>query len=149
MSSFASSLSTATSLGRIALGLGFIAAPSALGERWIGGVANADGSTVAVRGVGVRDVALGAATLGTLRATGPDGVGFAVLTALTVAVDLTDAASTWAVRDELPDAASSAGLALAAAAAGVVVLATRGRGAVEEDGDRRAVLEVLEDVTEE
>lgn len=126
----ARSISTALAAGRIALGLAFVAAPTAAGSRWIGGVARSDGARVMTRAMGIRDVALGAATLGTLRATGTEGTGFKVLTVLGVLTDSVDCAATLAAGDELPQRWASAAVAAGAAAAGVAVLAAPGA-----DGD--------------
>lgn len=115
-------LATALAAGRIAFGLAFVAAPGATGRNWIGGVADADGTKIAVRGLGIRDVAVGAATLGTLRATGTGGQGFKVLTGLGIACDLVDALSTFASRDEVPNPWVSIGVAAGAAATGAAIL---------------------------
>lgn len=122
----ATALASTLASGRIALGLGMVAAPGPVGGRWIGRVAGGSGAAIAVRGLGVRDVALGAATLGTMRATGTTGTGFRVLTGLGVLVDLVDVVSTLAAGDEVPDAKVSAMVAGAAAATGVAVLALAG-----------------------
>lgn len=117
-------LTTALAAGRIGIGLAAVAAPGWMGGIWVGRVAKRPDAQVMVRAFGVRDIALGAATLGALRAAGPGGVGFRVLTGLGVAVDLVDAASTLAARDDLPDARVSAGVAGLAAATGVAILAS-------------------------
>lgn len=118
-----SALASTLAYGRIALGLGMVAAPGPVGGRWIGRAAGGSDAAIAVRGLGVRDVALGAATLGTMRATGTSGTGFKVLTGLGVLVDLVDVASTLAAGDDVPDAKLSAAVAGAAAATGIAVLA--------------------------
>ena len=126
----ARTITTALAAGRIALGLAFVAAPTAVGGRWIGGVARSDGARVMTRAMGIRDVALGAATLGTLRATGTDGTGFRVLTGLGILTDSVDCVATLAAGDELPARWASVAVAGGAAAAGVAVL-----GAARADGD--------------
>lgn len=125
----AAALSTALSYGRIALGLGLAVAPERVGGPWIGRAAAGRDAQVAVRGLGIRDVALGAATLGTVRATGTGGTGFRVLTGLTALVDTVDCVSTLAAGDEVPGAAGSAAVAGGAALTGLAVLALAGRGA--------------------
>ncbi len=45
--------------GRVALGLGLVAAPVALGRPWIGAVADDAGGQVALRALGIRDALLG------------------------------------------------------------------------------------------
>lgn len=119
-------LSTALALGRIGLGLAFVAAPEQTGGRWIGGVARSSGGQVMTRAMGIRDAALGAASLGTLRATGTGGTGFKVLTGLGIMVDVVDCAATLAAGDEVPDGRVSAAIAAGAAAMGAAVLATSG-----------------------
>jgi hypothetical protein len=121
-------LSTALALGRIGLGLAFVAAPEQTGGRWIGGVARSTGAQVMVRAMGIRDAALGAATLGTLRATGTGGTGFKVLTGLGIVVDVVDCVATLTAGDEVPNGRLSAAIAGGAAATGVAVLATSGDG---------------------
>lgn len=116
-------LATTLAAGRIALGLALVADPGRVGGRWIGRAAKSRDTQIAVRGLGIRDVALGAATMGTMRATGTDGVGFKVLTGLGVLVDLVDVASTLVAGDDVPGAVTSAAVAGVAAATGVAVLA--------------------------
>jgi hypothetical protein len=117
---------TALNAGRIAVGLAFLLSPSSMGRRWFGTAAETPGGQVAVRAFGVRDAALGAATIGTLRATGVSGTGFAVLAGLGIAVDVVDAAATLAAWRALPGSGRAvAGVALGAAAAGASVLASR------------------------
>ena len=45
--------------GRLAIGLGMLAAPTALGEPWVGASAREDGGKVVVRSLGAREVLLG------------------------------------------------------------------------------------------
>ena len=98
--------------GRIVIGSGFVAAPEAVGQSWIGDAANADGGIMA-RAFGGRDIALGAATLIAAR----DPKILAPLLALGVMVDSIDCAATLAAGDKIPDRARyvSAGLAAGAA----------------------------------
>lgn len=116
-------LASALAYGRIALGAAMVVAPGPVGGRWIGRAAGGADAAIAVRGLGIRDVALGAATLGTMKATGTSGTGFKVLTGLGIAVDLVDVASTLAAGDDVPDAKVSAAVAGLAAATGAAVLA--------------------------
>ncbi len=95
-------LMTALSVGRILVGLGMTAAPGPAGRGWIGRSAEQPDVQIMVRGLGIRDLALGAATLGTLKATGTRGTGFRTLAALGVAVDLVDAVSTVGARNTIP-----------------------------------------------
>ncbi|HWD65542.1 MAG TPA: hypothetical protein VG405_10235 [Solirubrobacteraceae bacterium] len=54
------SLARALGLARIAFGLGLIAQPERLATPWIGREAKGPGAQVAVRGLGARDLVLGA-----------------------------------------------------------------------------------------
>ena len=119
-------LAKALALGRIAIGVGLVVAPGPVGGRWIGRAAGGRDAQIAVRGLGIRDVALGAATMGTMRATGTGGTGFKVLTGLGIAVDVVDVASTLAAGEDVPDAKVSAAVAGLAAVTGAAVLALSG-----------------------
>ena len=117
---------TGLNAGRVVIGLAMVAAPAAAGQGWFGVVAREPGGQAAVRALGIREVALGAATIGTLRATGPSGTGFAVLAGLGIAVDAVDAVATAAAWRALPGTGKAVlGIALGAAATGIAVLAGR------------------------
>ncbi len=45
--------------GRVAVGLGLVVAPGALGRGWVGGAADDAGGRVALRALGIRDALLG------------------------------------------------------------------------------------------
>lgn len=107
--------------GRIAIGLAFVADPERAGERWVGeGVAGADGGVMG-RAFGVRDFALGTATL----AAQARGDGYRPLLALGIACDAVDFAATLMAGDRIPPRARQVTAAVAAAAAlnGVLLLA--------------------------
>lgn len=116
-------LASTLAVGRVGMGLAGIVAPVWFGGIWVGRAARRADVGVMVRAFGVRDVALGLATLGALRAGGSDGPGFRALTTLGIGVDVVDTASTLAARDDIPNAGFSAGVAAAAAATGAAVLA--------------------------
>ena len=116
-------LTTALQTGRIGIGLAAVVAPSWVGRQWIGRVGAQPDAQVMTRAFGIRDVALGAATLGAMRSAGTDGVGFRVLSGLGVLVDLVDAASAGAARDHIPGAGQTMALAGSAALTGAAVLA--------------------------
>jgi len=99
-------------VGRIVIGVAFVAAPEAVGKSWIGDAANADGGVMA-RAFGGRDIALGAATLIAAR----DAKTLAPLLALGAMVDAIDCAGTLAAGDKIPDRARYASAAVAAGAA--------------------------------
>jgi hypothetical protein len=106
-------------LGRVVLGAGLLLAPSRLGRPWLGAVADRPGTQVALRGLGARDVILGAIALHLL---GRGPAGGRALQACALA-DAVDAGATLAVIRELPPlgAAGVAVLAAGATAAEVAV----------------------------
>lgn len=115
-------LTTALQAGRIGIGLAAVVAPSYVGRQWIGRVGAQPDAQVMTRAFGIRDVALGAATLGAMRSAGTDGVGFRVLSGLGVLVDLVDAASAAAAREHIPGAGQTMAIAGGAALTGAAVL---------------------------
>ena len=98
--------------GRIAIGAAFVADPERAGERWVGeGVAGADGGVLG-RAFGVRDFAIGAATL----AAQARGDGYRTLLALGIACDAVDLAATLLAGDRIPPRARQVTAAVAAGA---------------------------------
>lgn len=121
-------LTTLVAGSRVAIGLGLLAAPEQVGGSWLGRTASQAPTKVAVRGLGARDLALGLAQLGALRATGSSGTGLAVLTGLAAACDTVDALTTAAAGDELPGGGTtSVAVASAGALLGVISLLSRPR----------------------
>lgn len=111
--------------GRIAIGLAFVADPGRAGERWVGEeVAGADGGVMG-RAFGVRDFALGTATL----AAQARGGGYRTLLALGIACDVVDCAATVMAGDRIPPRARQVTAAVAAGAAlnGALLLAAEAR----------------------
>lgn len=110
--------------GRIAVGVAFLANTEQASSRWIGDeAAGADGGVMA-RAFGVRDVALGAATISAAR-----GGNLRTLLALGILCDVVDCAATLAAGERIPQQARVVSAAVAAGAAlnGVALLAaTRG-----------------------
>jgi hypothetical protein len=105
----------------MAIGSAFVVDPARAGERWVGpGQAVADGGVMA-RAFGVRDLALGAATI----AAQAHGGGYRTLLALGVLCDAVDCAATVAAGDRIPPQARQVTAAVAAAAAvnGLLLLA--------------------------
>ncbi len=101
--------------GRIAFGVGLLAAPGRLGESWIGEPAEHPAVHIAFRALGARDIALAAgAVLAVTRGT-PSRPWLA----LTVASDLVDLAATLAAGDRVPERARKGTVALAGGAAAV------------------------------
>jgi hypothetical protein len=98
--------------GRIALGLGMVAAPEAATRPWLGEDAGRAGVQALTRMLGARDVILGFLTVHT--AARP-GVGPRTLATVALA-DVVDAAAVSAVRDRLPSGATGV-IALAAGSA--------------------------------
>jgi hypothetical protein len=114
-------LITTFAVGRIAFGLGLVAAPERLAGRWIGDDARRGPVKIAIRGLGARDIALSA---GMLVAMG-DADRLAPWLAVTIGSDLTDMAATIAApAGQLPPNArwGTAALAGGAAAAGTALL---------------------------
>lgn len=98
---------------RIAIGLALFVAPRQAARRWVGDVVDHAGTRMALRGLGARDVALGAGLLASLEAAGPT---HRWLEAGAVA-DLADAAAVVIARDERPAGIVVATLGIAGGAA--------------------------------
>lgn len=94
-------LITGFALGRIAFGLGLLAAPERVARGWIGDDAGRPAVKVAVRGLGARDVGLSA---GALALAGEGGRARPWLVAA-VACDCVDVAATIAAGDALSERA--------------------------------------------
>ena len=99
--------------GRIAIGAACVVAPRAAGALWIDGDARRPGTTVFARALGARDVLLGGMILHTV--DNPE-VAPRWLSA-TAACDAVDFSAASAVREDLPKARGTFGLALAGGAA--------------------------------
>jgi hypothetical protein len=99
---------------RVAIGIGFLVAPRALGGRWFGDEATRPIAALVTRMVAARDLALGA---GMLRALGR-GESVRPWFALAVGVDAVDGLSALAARKHLPKWTVAA--TVASASAGVV-----------------------------
>jgi hypothetical protein len=100
-------------LGRIAFGVGLVAAPDRVASGWVGADAERPGAKVAIRGLGARDIALAVgAALAAHRgeAVRPWLIGC-------VACDLGDIGATLAGGDSLPARGRWGTVALAGAAA--------------------------------
>jgi hypothetical protein len=109
-------------VGRVLFGIALVARPEQTSRRWLGGAAGTAGTQVAVRGLGIRDLMLGAMTLHTLShpQIGPRWVATCAVN------DAVDLVATYAGRDELP----SSGVAGTVALAGGTVAASLGIAAV-------------------
>lgn len=106
-------------VGRVLFGIALVARPEQTTKRWLGGGAATAATQTAVRGLGIRDLILGAITLHTLNhpEVGPRWVA-------TCAVgDTVDLLATVAARDELPSSGviGTAALAGGTAAASIVI----------------------------
>ena len=119
----ASSLGTALNVGRIAYGIAAVVAPTAAAKGWIGKAAAQPAVHPMTRAFGIRDVALGAATIGALRTAGPSGMGTRILLGLGVMVDATDAVSGRLSRDAVPNPSTIYAVAGGAAVTGAAALA--------------------------
>ena len=108
--------------GRLALGLGIVAAPAALCRPWVGEAADTGGGQVALRALGARDALLGFMALHVANAQDP--MVAARWSSAIALCDAVDGGATVAARGSLP--ASSAGiiaLGFGTAAAGVAISA--------------------------
>lgn len=95
---------------RVAYGLALIASPSKVaGNRWLGAGAREPAATVALRGVGAREIALHGLALGAYFRGSP----VRPLLAASIAGDLADIAATVSSRDGLPDGSAKATAAVA------------------------------------
>ena len=106
--------------GRIVIGAAFLANPEQASSRWVGEeAAGADGGVMA-RAFGVRDVALGAATIAAARSG-----NLRTLLALGILCDVVDCVATLAAGEKIPQQARVLTAAVAAGAAlnGVALLA--------------------------
>jgi hypothetical protein len=114
-------LTIALASGRVAFGLGLVAAPARIGSSWLGPDGERQATHVALRGLGARDIALAAG------AAWASARGSAVRPWLvaTVGGDLSDIAATLAAGDSLPGRARTGTLLLA----GVSALACAGLAA--------------------
>ncbi|HET9719728.1 MAG TPA: hypothetical protein VFP55_06610 [Solirubrobacteraceae bacterium] len=109
-------LARALGLARVAVGVGLIAQPGRLTTAWLGRDAKAAGTQVAVRGLGARDLVLGA---GTAIASGSDRQRWLIAG---IVGDVADLTATLAAGRALP--ARGRVLVAALAGAGVAMGAT-------------------------
>ena len=119
----------ALALNRIAMGAGFALSPATAGPSWVGRRhARRAGVRVLARGLGARDVGLGAGALAALTLD-DDGAARAWMAAHAVA-DGVDLAETLAAARELPSAPAAFAIVMAAASTAVAVwsAATLGQG---------------------
>jgi hypothetical protein len=119
-------LTALVALGRLAFGVGLIAAPRRVASGWLGDDAARPAAQVAIRGLGARDVALSAGALATLG----DERQLRRWVAAAAACDLSDVAVALATpADALPSNARWGTVALGggAALAGLLLLTTLDR----------------------
>jgi peptide-methionine (R)-S-oxide reductase len=100
-------------LGRVGIGLAILAAPERVARGWVGDDGGRTSVRVMIRGLGGRDLALGAGLVAALRTGDPVGRWLWA----GVAADGADMAGTLAARDALPATARAGILALAGGAA--------------------------------
>ncbi len=101
---------TAVALGRIAFGVTMLAAPRAVGRRWIGEAGDQPAVAAVTRGLGARDAILGSGTILAAR----DGVGLARWVQAGALADAADALAIVAARRHVPAAKVAAIVAIAA-----------------------------------
>jgi len=118
------------SLNRIGFGLAYLLRPSKAGEGWIGKVARAPMVQVSIRGLGARDLALGAGALAAL-VRGDNQAARMWLAGQTVA-DASDLVSTVKAKKFLPKSGFKLAVALAG---GSTLIAAAGAAGLR--GDRK------------
>lgn len=106
---------------RVATGAALFAAPALAGRRWIGADAEGAGTTVALRGLGARDVALGIGLIVALESGRP---AHRWLEASALA-DLGDATGMLLAGDDVPATTRAATVVVAAGAAGLGIWLSR------------------------
>jgi hypothetical protein len=108
--------------GRALLGVGLLAAPGPVARRWLGAEADRPAVVELLRGIGARDLALGAGALVNLR----DGGSAVPWVAAGAVADAADAVAAIAVGDAIPGGGRWGTVALAgvSAAAGVALALT-------------------------
>jgi hypothetical protein len=115
MNGIARSAGLTISAGRAAFGAAMIAAPTAIGEAWIGEPGRYERVALLTRSLGARDVALGAGAAAAL-ARGDENAARLLLGGQALS-DVADFAGTLAVRERLPDGGVRWTLALAGVSA--------------------------------
>jgi hypothetical protein len=118
----ASAQGPAYALGRAALGAGLVLAPERLGRPWLGSAAGTPGGQAVLRGLGIRDLALG---LLLLRSLGDRDAAPAIARACALS-DGVDATATVLARRAIP----ATGWGVVALAAGGAVAGLRLAGAL-------------------
>jgi hypothetical protein len=110
----AAKLTALIAAGRIVAGFALVAAPGRSGAAWLGGVAERPATRLGLRGLGARDIALGAGTLAVL----DDSDRLRHWVASSAACDLADAVGALATpSDALPAGARWATVAVGGGAA--------------------------------
>jgi hypothetical protein len=112
-------LAAAASLGRIAFGAAFVAAPGFMGSRWIGKPGGDQRVGILLRAVGARDIVLGLCTAQAI-SRDRDAAGWLLASAASDSLDLV---ATLAARDKLPGRNAEITLGLAGAFAALFAAA--------------------------
>ncbi len=110
-------------VGRIGVGAALVIVPRVAGRGWFGDVVDSPGAKVAIRALGIRDLALG---LGTYRALETDTDAESWVN-LGIACDAVDAAATALALRDLPTMGAMRAIAVAASA---VATGVAGRAAL-------------------
>lgn len=111
----------ANAIGRAVVGAGLVGAPGLAGRLWLGSDAETTGAKVALRALGIRDVALGAGLLMAIEKREPARNWVAAA----AAADAIDAAATLIAWGRLPRAGRALVLALAASSTVQMALLAR------------------------
>ncbi len=110
----AATTARAAGAARAAIGIALLAAPGAIGRRWLGEVSDRPGAQVAISGLGARDLALG---LGTAWAAAGRKRGARGWVIASGAADLADLVGTLRAREALSTASVVGTVALAGGSA--------------------------------
>jgi hypothetical protein len=116
----ARTLGRAVAIGRIGFGLGLILAPERITAPWLGRDSRRAGTHVAARGLGARDVGLGAGALAAGKDALPGWLAAAIV------ADAADLAATLAAGDSIPLSGRLLVGALATGGAGLGIAALAG-----------------------
>jgi len=114
-------LAYAAALTRVAIGAALTAAPDRAGRLWAGFAVDSRSGQMLMRGLGIRDLALGLGMVTALRRGRP----LRPWSWYAVACDVVDAAASAAAHAELPDGGRISAPAIAAAAVGDAFIAAR------------------------
>ena len=121
-------LATVVAVARVGIGAALLVAPARLGRPWLGAAAETGGGGVAVRGLGARDLVVGALTTTALGGRGGPS-GAPALVAASACCDLADGVALHLARNDVPGLGRATGAGAFASALLGFALARRLRAA--------------------